>query len=95
MITVQKGSSVDVFCDPAGRNLSFSKPSGDANIKLCSVTAPDLEGSYGVHQKGNLFFDDEGAEIPRDRLATYLTEFITKMKDEGNEWGWEFKVSSD
>jgi hypothetical protein len=26
MLTVQKGASVDVFCDPNGTNLSFSSP---------------------------------------------------------------------
>ena len=92
MITVPRGSSVDVFCDQSGKNLSFSKPSSDASIKLCSVSAPDLVGSYGVHQEGNSFVDDEGGKIPNDQLAAWLTEYITNMKNEGNEWGWEFKV---
>ncbi len=92
MVTVQKGNHVDVFCDASGKSLSFSKASGEANIKLCSVTAPDLEGSYGVHRKGNSFINDDGEEIPQDRLASYLTQFITDMKDGGNEWGWEFKL---
>jgi hypothetical protein len=45
MVTVQKGTQADVFRDASGKSLSFSKPSGEAKIKLCSVTAPDLEGS--------------------------------------------------
>jgi len=93
MVTVQKGSWVDVYCNPAGGNLSFSKPSGDANIKLCSVTAPDLVGSYGIHQEGNSFVDDEGERIPNEQLATRLAEYISNMRNEGAEWGWEFKVS--
>jgi uncharacterized membrane protein len=92
MVTVAKGSWVDVFCDQSGKNLSFSKPSAVATIKLCSVTAPDLVGSYGIHQEGNYFVDDEGGRIPNDQLAAHLTEYITNMKSEGNEWGWEFKV---
>jgi hypothetical protein len=92
MITVPKGSWVDVFCDQSGKNLSFSKPSADANTKLCSVTAPDLAGSYGIVQEGNSFVDDEGGKIPKDQLAAWLTEYITNMKNEGNEWGWEFKI---
>jgi hypothetical protein len=95
MLTVQKGTWVDVFCDPAGKNLSFSKPSVDANIKLCTVTAPDLEGSYGIHEEGNSFVNDEGEKIPKDQLAKHLTQYISNMKDEGNEWGWEFKPSGD
>jgi len=93
MVTVQKGTHVDVFCDPSGRNLSFSKHAGDANIKLCSVTAPDLEGCYGIRREGNSFVTDEGEEIPRDQLASRLTQYITDMKDGGAEWGWEFKLS--
>jgi len=92
MVTVQKGTQVEVFCDASGKSLSFSKPSGEANIKLCAVTAPDLEGSYGVHRKGNSFVNDDGEEIAPDKLASYLTQFITGMKDGGNEWGWEFKL---
>ena len=92
MVTVQKGSSVDVFCDQTGKNLSSSKPSGDANTKLCSVTAPDLVGSYGIHQDGNSFVDDEGQKISKDQLPARLTEYITNMMNDGAEWGWEFKV---
>ena len=92
MVTVQKGVQVDVFCDPSGQSFSFSKPSGDASIKLCSVTAPDLEGCYGIRRKGNSFVTDEGDEIPQAQLASRLTQYITDMKDGGAEWGWEFKV---
>ncbi|MGA2710628.1 MAG: hypothetical protein ACLQJ0_28610 [Steroidobacteraceae bacterium] len=92
MVTVQKGTQVEVFCDASGKSLSFSKPLGEANIKLCAVTAPDLEGSYGVRRKGNSFVNDDGEEIAPDKLASYLTQFITGMKDGGNEWGWEFKL---
>ena len=95
ILTVQKGAWIDVFCDPTGANLSFSKPSGVANIKLCAVTAPDLEGSYGVHQRGNGFVNDDGEEIPKERLASYLVQYIVGAKDGGAEWGWEFKVSED
>jgi len=92
MVTVQKGTQVEVFCDASGKSLSFSEPLGEANIKLCAVTAPDLEGSYGVRRKGNSFVNDDGEEIAPDKLASYLTQFITGMKDGGNEWGWEFKL---
>ena len=92
MITVQKGSWVDVFCDQSGKSISFSKPSGDAKIKLCSVTAPDLEGSYDIHPRGDSYVDSEGEEIPKDQLAARITDYISKMKNEGAEWGWEFRV---
>jgi hypothetical protein len=92
MVTVQKGAQVDVFCDPSGRSFSLSKPSGDANIKLCSVTAPDLERCYGISRKGNSFVTDEGEEFPQAQLASRLTQYITGMKDGGAEWGWEFKL---
>jgi hypothetical protein len=61
MITVQKGAQVDVFCDPQGRDSSFSRPSAEANIKLCAVTAPDLEGSYGIRRKGTSFVTGDWA----------------------------------
>jgi hypothetical protein len=93
MVTVQKDAQVDVFCEPSGKRFSFSKPSGDANIKLCSVAAPDLEGSYGIRRKGNSFVTDEGEEIPQTQLASRLTQYITDMKDGGAEWGWEFKLA--
>jgi hypothetical protein len=93
MMTVQKGAQVDVFCDASGKSLSFSKPLGEANIKLCSVTAPDLEGSYAIRQKGNSFFTDEGEEIAPDQLTSRLTQYITDMSKGGAEWGWEFKLS--
>jgi hypothetical protein len=92
MVTVQKGTEVDVFCDAPGKNLSFSKPLGEAKIKLCSVTAPDLEGSYALHRRGNSFVTDDGEEIPQAQLASRLTQYITEMKDGGAEWGWEFKL---
>jgi hypothetical protein len=92
MVTVQKGAQVEVFCDPSGKSFSFSKPSGDASIKLCSVTAPDLEGYYAIRPKGNSFVTDDGEEIPQAQLALRLTQYITDMKDGGAEWGWEFKL---
>ncbi len=95
MSNLQKGSLVDVFCNPTGTNLSFSNPSGASNAKLCSVTAPDLENNYGVYPHGAGFVNDDGEEIPRDRLAAYLVEYIRGAKDGGAEWGWEFKVSGD
>jgi len=95
MATVQKGTWVDVFCDPAGSNLSISKPSGDASIELCTVTAPDLEKHYDIHPNGDVFVDGEGEQIPKDQLAASLMQYISNAKDEGAEWGWEFKVSSD
>jgi hypothetical protein len=93
MVTLQKGNQVDVFCDASGKSVSLSKPLGEANIKLCSVTAPDLEGSYGIRLKGNSFVIDDGEEIPPGQLASHLTQYITDMKDGGNEWGWEFKLA--
>ena len=93
MVTVPKGTQTDVFCDASGKSLSFSKPQGAANIKLCAVSGPDLEGSYGVRRKGNSFVNNDGEEIAPDRLASYVTQDITDMKNGGNEWGWEFKVS--
>ncbi len=92
MLTVQKGGSIDVFSDPTGTNLAVSHPSGTASLKLCSVTAPDLEGSYGVHPRGTAFVNDDGEEIPSDQLAAYLVQYITGAKDGGAEWGWEFKL---
>jgi hypothetical protein len=93
MLRVQKGTQVDVFCDLSGKSFSFAKPSGEANIKLCSVNAPDLEGSYAILRRGNSYFTDEGEEIPQDQLASRLTEYITNMRNEGADWGWEFKLS--
>jgi len=95
MLTVKKGSWVDVYCDPAGTNLSFSQPSGAANVKLCSMTAPDLADSYGVHSRGDGYANDDGEEIPREGLAAYLVQYINGAKDGGAEWGWEFKVSAE
>src|SRR5208283_1910711 len=92
MLTVRKGTSIDVFTDTTGANLAVSHPSGTATIKLCSVTAPDLEGSYGVHPSGTAFVNDDGEEIPRDQLAAYLVQYILGAKDGGAEWGWEFKL---
>lgn len=95
MIAVPKGKSVDVFCDPAGKKLSVSKPSSDANVKLCAVSCPDYEGSYGLRPKGGGFVNDDGEEISRDRLASYLVEYIDGAKDGGAEWGWEFKLDGE
>jgi hypothetical protein len=93
MLTVQKGTWVDVYCDSAGKILSFSSPSGAANVKLCAMTAPDLEGSYDVHPSGGDFVNGDGEKIPKGQLAAYLVQSITGMKDGGAEWGWEFKLS--
>jgi hypothetical protein len=93
MVTVRQGTHVDVFCDPAGKDLAIGKPSGAANIKLCSVTAPDLEGSYALHRNGNSFVTDDGEEIPEGQLASRLTQYITDLELGGGEWGWEFKLS--
>jgi len=95
MLTVQKGAWIDVFCDPTGTNLSVSKPSGVANIKLCAVTAPDLGDHYGVHPQGDGFANDDGEEIPKEGLAAYLAQYIVGAKDGGAEWGWEFKVDEE
>ena len=95
MLAVQKGAWIDVFCDPTGAALSFSKPSDVANIKLCAVTAPNLEDNYGVHPRGDGFANDDGEEIPKGQLAAYLVQYIVGAKDGGAEWGWEFKVSGD
>jgi len=93
MVTVQKGTQVDVFCDPPGTCFSFARPSDAASIKLCSVTAPDLESHYGIYPKANSFVTDDGEEIPTDQLASRLTEYIVNMRNDGAEWGWEFKLS--
>jgi hypothetical protein len=93
MLTVQKGASVDVFCDSTGANLSIAETSGTATIKLCSVTAPELEDHYGVKPRGDGFTNDDGEAIPREQLPAYLVQYITGAKDGGAEWGWEFKVS--
>lgn len=95
MLTVRKGDSIDVFCDPTGTDLSYSKPSGAANIELCAVTAPDLEGSYGVYPRGDGFTNDDGEEIAKEQLPDYLVQYIVGAKDGGAEWGWEFKVGGD
>jgi hypothetical protein len=95
MLTVQEGGSIEVFCDPTGATLSFSKPSGTANIRLCAVTAPDLKDHYGVYPRGDGFANDDGELIPKERLAAYLAQYIVGAKDGGAEWGWEFKVSED
>jgi len=93
MLSVPKGGSIDVFTDPNGANLAFSNPSGVANIKLCSVTAPDLENGYGVHQRGMKFVDDDGREIPNDQLVAYLVQYIAGARDAGAEWGSEFRLA--
>lgn len=95
MITVQKGTWVDVFCDPTGKNLSFSKPSDGASIKLCRVTAPDLAGRYELRQEGDFYVNYDEERIPKDQLGTYLTKYQTSPMKDGAEWGWEFEVASD
>jgi hypothetical protein len=93
MLTLQPNESVEVYCDPQGRNLSFGRPLDQINLKLCRITPPDLEGSYAVHRKGNGYVNDDGEEIAREDLAAYLIQSIQGMKDGGAEWGWEFKLS--
>ena len=93
MLSVQKGSSVSVFCDQKGENLAIANPSGVASIKLCSVTGPDLEGSYGLRSSGSGFVNDDGEEISREQLASYLVQYIIGARDGGAEWGWEFKLA--
>ncbi len=92
MIGIQKGVWIDVYCDSTEKNFSFSKPSGSADIKLCKMTAPDLESSYDVHTKGERYFNGEGEEISAQDLPNFLAESITGMKDGGAEWGWEFRI---
>jgi hypothetical protein len=98
MLTVQKGASVDVFCDPAGKQLSFSKPSGEASLKLCTVIAPDL-GCYGLCKEGDFFISDDGSgyagKMSLDDLTVYVTNYIVSAKNDGAEWGWEFKVDGE
>ncbi len=93
MVGIPKGTWIDVYCDSAGKILSFSEPKGEASIKLCSMTAPDLERSYDVHKKGEQFFNGDDEEIPKEQLPNYLAESIVGMKDGGAEWGWEFKLA--
>jgi len=95
MTNLQKGAWVDVFCDPAGTELSFSKPSSAANVKLCALTAPDLEKHYDVYPHGPGFVNGDGEEIPKERLAAYLVQYIAGAKEGGAEWGWEFKVDGE
>lgn len=92
MVTIPKGSWVDVYADPSGKRFSFSHPDGDANIKLFSMTCPDLERSYDIQKKGDLYFySDEEEGIPAAKLPEVLAQYIRGMKDGGAEWGWEFK----
>jgi len=92
MIGIQKGTWIDVYCDNSGEHFSFSEPSTESNIKLCSMTAPDLEGSYDVHKKGDRYYNGDGEEILIAELPSFLAESIAGMKDGGAEWGWEFKI---
>jgi hypothetical protein len=92
MLGLQKGSWIDVFCDSAGKNFSFSQSTVESNIKLCSMTAADLERYYDIHRKGDQFFNGDGEEIPKDQLADYLAQYIIAAKNDGSEWGWEFRV---
>ena|ERR1022692_299491 len=95
MLTVQEGASIDVFCDPTGTTLSFSKPSSTANIRLCAVAPPNLNDHYDVYPRGDGFANGDGEVIPKEQLASYLAQNIVGAKDGGAEWGWEFKVSED
>lgn len=92
MLTLKKNESIDVYCDQSGKNLSFSKPGGQMNVKLCRLTAPDLEGSYDIRKRGDAYINGDGEEIPKDQLADYITQSIIGMRDGGAEWGWEFKI---
>ncbi len=94
MLAVPKGGSVDVYCDAAGKNLSISKPTPTAILKLCSVTSTDLERYYDITPRGDGYVTGDGEEIPRDKLKDYLVESIRGMSDGGAEWGWEFKVTA-
>jgi hypothetical protein len=93
MLTVPKGGSVDVYCDGTGKNLSISKPTPASSVKLCSVTFPDLEGSYDITPQGTGYVNGDGEVIPKDKLKAYLVESIAGMRDGGAEWGWEFKLA--
>jgi hypothetical protein len=95
MLTLQKGARMDAFCDPEGSNLSFSKPSGASNVKFCTVTPPDLGGSYGVYPHGAGYVNSDGEEITKERLPAYLVQYIIGERDGGAEWGWEFKIDED
>lgn len=92
MVTIPKGTWMDVYSDTEGKNFSFSKPSGQADIKLFSMTAPNLEASYDVHLRNGRYFTGDDEEISRADLPRYLADCMKGMKDGGNEWGWEFKV---
>jgi hypothetical protein len=92
MVALKKGTSIDVFCNQDGSQLSFSNPSAQANLKLCRMNAPDLEGTYDIHQEGSFFVNGGGERIPRDKFPGYLTQCIRDMKDGGAEWGWEFNT---
>ena len=95
MLPLKKGDGVDIFCDPTGTKLAFASPSGTANIKLCRVTAPNLADCYDVHPSGSDFVNGDGEKIPKAQLPAYLVQSIVSMRDEGAEWGWEFKVEED
>jgi hypothetical protein len=98
MITLEKGTWVDVYCDPMGKDISFSKPSGAASVKLCGVTAPDL-GHYGLQRQDDFIVSDDGCDdpkVPSGQFAAFLAQRILDMaRDGGAEWGWEFKVDCD
>ena len=95
MLVVPVGEEMEVFCDPTGTKLSFSEPTSVSHIRLCTVSAPDLKGNYGVSPRGDGFTNDDGEDIPKGQLAAYLAQYIAGAKDGGAEWGWEFKVSGD
>lgn len=92
MLTIPQGSSVEVYCNVSGTKLSFGHPDGTANLRLCSVTAPNLEFSYDIHKEGGKYYTGDGDEILGDRLPGLLASYIMGMRDGGAEWGWEFKL---
>jgi hypothetical protein len=91
MVTVPKGTAVEVFCNPEGTILAAHHPTEGATIRLCVVTSPALEHCYAIRPQGPDFVDDDGQVIPASQLAARLTRDITDMKNGGAEWGWELK----
>lgn len=94
MLTLQKGTWLDVYCDVSGKKLSFSKPAGDANVKLASMTATDLEANYDIRPDGADYITGDGEKISKDELPNYLARMIKNIRDDGSEWGWEFRLAS-
>lgn len=93
MLTVPRGGSVDIYCDASGKSLSVSKPTPSANVRLCSVTATDLERYYDVTPRGDGYVTGDGDEIPKEKLKDYLVQSIRGMSEGGAEWGWEFRIA--